>query len=98
MQPPQWLLEGSGKAADESKVTDLLKALQPLRVVRYLESAPSGAVDANWDIVVHTVAPGGAQHDYRLLISDRGSEPPVGRYQDLTFELDRDILTKLVLQ
>ncbi len=96
---PTWILEGTKNAADEAKVVELLKALQPLRVTKYLAAMPAGQLGATHALSLRTVAAGGVEKTYDLKITERGdTDPPIGQSNGLTFELDRDILTKLKLQ
>ena len=96
---PTWVLEGTKNAADEAKVGDFLKALQPLRVTKYLAAMPAGQLGATHALSLRTVAAGGVEKTYDLKITERGdTDPPIGQSNGLTFELDRDILTKLKLQ
>lgn len=94
-----WVVEGTKAPVDEAKVADLLKALQPLRVTKYLATAPEGLSGRTYVLSVRTIAAGGAEKAHELKIIDRGeSDAPVGQYNGLVFELDREILTKLKLQ
>jgi hypothetical protein len=96
--PPssKWVLEG-GTAADDDQVKDLLDALHPLKVEKYLESAPTTQPTANYVLTVKTIGAGGAETaNYELQIVDPGGEAKlIGHYNDLTFELDRSLLKKL---
>lgn len=96
---PTWVVEGTSKAVDEVKVADLLKALQPLRATKYLAAMPEGKLGTTYTLGIRSVAAGGAEKVYELKISERGeTETPIGQFNGLTFELDRDILNKLKLQ
>ena len=94
-----WVTEDTRKPADDTKVADLLKALQPLKVTKYLAAMPEGQQGTSHVLSLRTVAAGGAEKSYELKIIERGeSESPVGQFNGLTFELERDILTKLNVQ
>jgi hypothetical protein len=96
---PAWVLEGTQNAADETKAGDLLRALQPLRAAKYLAGMPEGKFGTVYVLGIRTVAAGGAQKTLDLKIIERGeTESPIGQFNGLTFELDRDILSKLKLQ
>ena len=76
---------------------ELLDALHPLRVEKYLETAPTTQPSADYVLTIKTVGAGGAETaTYQLRITDPGGEAKlIGRYNDLTFELDRSLLKKL---
>jgi hypothetical protein len=98
--PPasKWVLQSQGgTAADDDQVKDLLDALHPLKVEKYLESAPTTQPVANYILTVKTIGAGGADTaTYELQITDPGGEAKlIGHYNDLAFELDRSILKKL---
>ncbi len=94
--PSKWVLQG-GANADDDQVKELLDALHPLKVEKYLESAPTTQPTANYVLTVKTIGAGGADTaSYELQITDPGGESKlIGRYNDLTFELDRSLLKKL---
>jgi hypothetical protein len=97
--PPKWLLADGGKGADETKVGDLLRVFEPLRASKYLEKLPEMKGATTYTIAVTAIAPGGAKKEHQLKVFDRGeNEAPVGQFDGLTFELERDVLSKLSLK
>ena len=97
--PTKWQLASTTQPstdAGDAKVDSLLTSLHPLRATRYLEAAPTTQPTSTYTITLTTVAPGGASAEHVIKISDRGwSEPPVGEYNGLVFEVDRSLLTRL---
>jgi len=96
--PSKWVIQSQGGVgADDDQVKDLLDALHPLKVEKYLESAPTTQPTANYVLTVKTIGAGGADTaSYELQIVDPGGEGKlIGRYNGLTFELDRALLKKL---
>jgi hypothetical protein len=96
--PSQWVLQSQGGAdADDGQVKDLLDALHPLKVEKYIASTPTTQPSATYILAVKTVGAGGADTaTYELQIIDPdGQGKLIGRYRDLTFELDRALLKKL---
>ncbi len=89
----KWLFASGGQGdADEGQVTTLLNALHPLRVEKYLETAPTTQPSGSYNLAVHTVD--GA--DLQLRFTDPGNNGKlIGSYNDLTFELDRAFVEKL---
>ncbi|HEV2294982.1 MAG TPA: DUF4340 domain-containing protein [Tepidisphaeraceae bacterium] len=93
------LVSGPGGEASDQKVEAILRALDPLRVQRYLEAVPAtqAAPIGTYTLNVTTELAGGAnpvQHQLRL--ADRGNDQPlIGEYNGLVFELDRSILRQL---
>lgn len=103
LEPPKpattWVLASANDAdADDAAVQDLLSDLNPLKAAKYLEKEPPATQPAavTYVLTVRTVAPGGAATTHELRISDPGGEAkPVGRYKDLVFELDREVVNRL---
>jgi hypothetical protein len=98
--PPasKWVLQNQGGTnADDDQVKDLLEALHPLKVEKYLETSPTTQPTANYVLTIKTIGAGGADTaTYELQITDPGGEGKlIGRYNDLAFELDRSLLKKL---
>lgn len=97
--PPKWVLADGGKGVDEGKVGDLLRAFAPLRASRYLEKLPEMKAATTYTVGLTAIAPGGAKKEYALKVFDRGeNDLPVGQFNGLTFELERDVLPKLSLK
>jgi hypothetical protein len=97
--PSKWKLLPPKKGdADESKVDTLLKALNPLKVSKYIE--PSSATTkpvASYTLTIHTQKAGGAGSAvHQLELTDPGDNKPlIGALGELRFEIDRDIAGKL---
>jgi hypothetical protein len=97
--PTKWVVASAGEAdADDAAVTALLSDFGPLRATKYLDKAPptTQPAAATYVVTVKTVAAGGAVTSHELHVTDPGGESkPVGRYNDLVFEMDREVVTKL---
>ncbi len=95
---PAWLFN-DGKPADETRVKDLLAAIKTIRANKYLETLPEGKASATYALTIDAVAAGGGASKFQLKVTDRGeSESPIGQYNGLVFEMDREILGKLALK
>ena len=99
--PSKWVLASEGGfSADDDQVRDLLDALHPMRVEKYLatpSTQPATQPSAEYVLSVKTIGAGGADTaTFELRITDPGGEAKlIGHYNDLTFELDRSLLKKL---
>jgi len=95
----KWLFSSGGEGdADEGQLTDLLTALHPLRVEKYIEANPTTQPAGTYTLTVHTSGskPGEPGEDFVLRITDTGPTGPViASYKDLTFELARPFVEKL---
>ncbi|MCC6423874.1 MAG: DUF4340 domain-containing protein [Phycisphaerales bacterium] len=93
-----WLLTSeSDVPADDANVEALLSALHPLKAQRYLESPPTPQPADTYTLVIETTQAGGAgQSSYTIhLIEPNATDPLIGSYNGLTFEADRELLSKL---
>ena len=107
----QWMIiSASPTAAADSKVESLLSSLHPLKVQKYDAIAATQPVTTQ-PVATQPVATQPATADrytlslsalppmmnsYTIDITDPGnSQPLVGRYNDLTFELDRSLIDQL---
>jgi hypothetical protein len=85
--------------ADDAKVDSLLQGLHPLRVTKYLESAPTTPPAANYVLKVHTTAYGDQPakvYEIRLTEAGTGADAKIiGRYEGLTFEVGRFLLDRV---
>jgi len=91
----KWFFASGGQGdAEEGQVTALLDSFRALRVEKYIE--PGEFNGPTYTIVIHAIPRKAteAPTDYTLTVIDLGTRV-VGRYKDLTFELDRSILDKL---
>jgi hypothetical protein len=85
------------KPAQDSRVDTLLSQLHPLRVTKYLESAPTTQPTATYVVKITTQAAGGAPaeaHEVRL-VDPGNSQPLIGSYNGLAFEIDRAFANRL---
>ena len=90
--PAKWTIASSGNVdANDSKVEQLLGEFKPLRVERYLETAPTTQPSASYTLTIDTTD---ARHDLRL-VDPGNAQPVIGSYNGLTFEVARSILEKL---
>ncbi len=86
------------KAADDSKVDSLLSQLHPLRAQKYLEaSTATTQPTATYTLRITTQAAAGAapKTDEIRLVDPGNSQPLVGTYNGLTFEVDRFLMDRL---
>jgi hypothetical protein len=91
-QAPWFFASGGQGDAEEGQVKALLDSLHPLRVEKYLESAPATQPAGTYVLTVHTSD--GAS--FVLRFTDPGSSGRLtGSYYDLVFEVDRSLLDKL---
>lgn len=93
-----WQIASESNApTDDTKVDALLSALHPLRVERYLEQSPTTQPADRYTLAIQTTEAGGAdQSAYTIhLIEPNSTGPLIGTYNDLTFEVDRELLSKL---
>jgi hypothetical protein len=96
----KWLLASDPKGpADDDKVEALLTALHPLRAEKFLEKFPTTQASPAATYTVKLNARSWADQparEYELKITDPGHNAKlVGQLGDLTFELERGILTSL---
>jgi hypothetical protein len=92
-----WEVISSKPAVDaaDAKVDALLSALHPLRVTQY-DAVPSTQPATADRYTVTVQCPPPLISSYKIDLTDPGdSRPLVGRYNDLTFELDRSLLDKI---
>lgn len=81
--------------ASDSKVNALLSALHPLRVTQY-DAAPTTAPATADHYTLTIQCPPPLISNYTIELTDPGnSQPLAGRYNDLTFEVDRSLLEKI---
>jgi hypothetical protein len=86
------------KPADDSKVDSLLSQLHPLRAQKYLEaSTATTQPTATYTLRITTqAAAGAAPKTDEIRLTDPGnSQPLVGTYNGLTFEVDRFLMDRL---
>lgn len=94
--PPiiKWVLEVEGKPAatvDQPKLSKLLGDLRPLRAQKFIAKSP---VTQPADTITVTIVTDEKTHTIKY--SDRGGTTnAIGRYNDLVFEADADILANL---
>jgi hypothetical protein len=94
----RWIVTSEADApADDAHVDALLSALHPLKVERYLEESPTTQPADAFTLTIQTTEAGGAgQGTYTLhLVEPDSTGPLIGSYNDLTFEVDRELLSKL---
>jgi hypothetical protein len=96
----KWVLASEPKGnADDAKVDSLLQGLHPLRVTKYLESAPTTPPTASYVLKVHTTAYGDQPakvYEIKLTETGVGADAKViGQYEGLTFEVDRFLLDRV---
>jgi hypothetical protein len=97
--PAQWINADTKAPADETKVKDLMDAFKSLRATSYLDTFPQAKAQGIYTVTIKTVAAGGAAVTREIRITDRGDTgSPVGQYEGLIFELDRELLNKLKLK
>jgi hypothetical protein len=76
-------------------VDALLSALHPLRVQQY-DAVPATAPSAIDRYTITIACPPPLISSYKIELTDPGdSRPLIGRYNDLTFEVDRSLLDKI---
>jgi hypothetical protein len=81
--------------AGDGKVTALLAALHPLKVNQY-DAAPTTAPATADQYTLTIQCPPPLISSYTLELTDPGnSQPLIGRYNDLNFEVDRSLLDKI---
>jgi hypothetical protein len=91
---PTWVLADKSEA-DENDVTSFLGALHPLRADKYLESNPATQPSGTYTLMLHLQPAGGKASDVELKLLDRGeTQPYVGTYEGLTFEVSRFTLSR----
>jgi hypothetical protein len=96
--PAKWVIVSQGGAdADDAQVDELLRALNPLKTTKYLETAPTTQPAATYTLTVKTIGAGGVDvNAYSFRVTDPGTTgTPTGGYDALAFELDRTVLQKL---
>jgi hypothetical protein len=86
--------------ANDSRVSTLLSALNPLRAQRYVEPSTTAPATQPTDRYVLTITTGGTgvtpQRTYEIRLRGTGSDQPViGEYNGLAFEVDRSLLGQL---
>jgi hypothetical protein len=91
--PPKWEIAGEPrKPANESDVDALLSQLAPLRVEKFVETAPSTTQPSDQYTLIVTTKSG----SYTITITDLSPDKsPLGQYNGLTFEISRMLLDKV---
>ena len=92
----QWIIVSANSVpAVDSKVDALLSSLHPLKVQKYdANSATQPAIADHYALSLTALPP--MMSSYTVDITDPGnSQPLVGRYNGLTFELDRSLIDQL---
>jgi hypothetical protein len=90
--PSKWNLASKGGAdADDVKVDDLLRELNPLRVDKYNETTPATQPSATVTLTIETTD---ARHEIRFIDPGEG-KALTGAYNGLSFEVPRSILDKM---
>ncbi|HVT90294.1 MAG TPA: DUF4340 domain-containing protein, partial [Tepidisphaeraceae bacterium] len=90
--PSRWNIASKDNSqAEDSKVDQLLSELHPLRAEKYMESAPATQPAATYVVTLETP---NATHELRLT-DPGGSQPLVGSYNGLTFEISRFLADRL---
>jgi hypothetical protein len=97
--PSKWVLESEPKGdAADGRVQSLLDALHPLRAQKYLAAAPKVEKSAGSYVLKVEAGPAGgkARTMHEIHLTDPGSPAAaIGRYGDVTFEVERSLLDKI---
>jgi hypothetical protein len=94
----KWVVASAANTdAADSTVTTLLQALHPLRASKYVESSATTQPTDTHVLHVTTGGLAGAPvTEYEIRLIDRGgTDPLLATYGDLSFEVDRSLLSKL---
>jgi hypothetical protein len=86
--------DSTRKPADDAKIDELLSQLHPLRVSKYLDKAPTTQPDATYVVNLAIGSPGGSSYEIHL-VDPGNSQPLIGTYNGVTFEVDRFIADRL---
>ena len=85
------------KPAADTRIDTLLSQLHPLRVTKYLDAAPATQPSASYVVKITSQPAAGAPaqaHEIRL-VDPGNSQPLIGTYNGLAFEVDRFLIDRL---
>lgn len=90
--PSKWVIASKdGAEADDPKIEQLMTELNPLRVTRYIDTAPAGKVEGTYTLTIDAT-----DAQIQIVFTDPGgSLPLVGMYNGLMFEVSRFVMDRV---